>query len=561
LNDILQFFPLAEPRTKQVKCLEYIKAKIEAGFTDIVVAAPTGTGKSAIGVAAGFWIASHAPAHEIKRGAYYLVTQKLLQDQITNDIPRYNENCKNCVSIKTSEEYPCPDYMDCGTGIRVSNAASRISGLTPEQKNKVSPEALAKKTRRCSCLVENNCSYKMAKARWLGATLSITNYAFFFTSKLYTDDLKPRQLLICDEAHSVEEQIIRFIDGAVSLSQVKKWTQIATMPRFDKIAQYVEWVKNVYVPKLDVVYQEMTDLELLSEGDKVSKELVELDKYICKLKRAVQYLHENQENWVFWCDESQDGTEMQYIVRPVFGAPFARIFLNSLAPIRLYLSAYPGTNTVFRRSLAIQKEKLAWAGMKSDFPKERRLIHAYNFGSMGSASKVESIPHVCRAIVKIASKYPDDRGLIHCSSYELGNHIHQALENAGQLARLNFPKTADDRELAFKTHSETPSSILISPSMTEGYDFFGDKARWQIIAKVPYPYLGDKQIARKLELDPEWYQMRTIMSIIQACGRICRSSDDWGITYILDSDFKRLWAKTEYMIPDWFKEAVVFHNR
>jgi ATP-dependent DNA helicase DinG len=98
--------------------------------------------------------------------------------------------------------------------------------------------------------------------------------------------------------------------------------------------------------------------------------------------------------------------------------------------------------------------------------------------------------------------------------------------------------------------------VILSPSFTEGFDFADDMARWQVIAKMPYPYLGDKQVAAKKEADPEWYAMRTVMTVIQASGRICRNEKDHGVTYITDADFNHLWERYGYMFPNWWKEAL-----
>jgi Rad3-related DNA helicase len=94
--------------------------------------------------------------------------------------------------------------------------------------------------------------------------------------------------------------------------------------------------------------------------------------------------------------------------------------------------------------------------------------------------------------------------------------------------------------------------------MTEGFDFKDDCARWQIITKMPYPYLGDRQVAAKKDRSPDWYDTQTIQTVIQATGRICRSEEDWGVTYMLDEDFKILWDRRRSMFPPWFKEAIVW---
>ena len=146
-----------------------------------------------------------------------------------------------------------------------------------------------------------------------------------------------------------------------------------------------------------------------------------------------------------------------------------------------------------------------------------------------------------------------------CNSYELGLQIFNALRQTEHGPRLLFPQSSDDRDPFFQRHKLSPEpTVIISPSMTEGFDFAEDLARWQIIAKVPFPYLGDRQVAAKKEISAEWYDLQAVMAIIQACGRIVRSDSDVGQTYILDSDFLGLFERCENMFPKWWKDATVW---
>ena len=97
--------------------------------------------------------------------------------------------------------------------------------------------------------------------------------------------------------------------------------------------------------------------------------------------------------------------------------------------------------------------------------------------------------------------------------------------------------------------------------MTEGFSLDDDLARFQIIAKIPYPNLGDKQVEAKKDIDQEWYTLQTITAIVQACGRIVRSDTDHGVTYVLDGDFMPLFEKNPEFFPKWFQDAFVWHNR
>jgi len=76
--------------------------------------------------------------------------------------------------------------------------------------------------------------------------------------------------------------------------------------------------------------------------------------------------------------------------------------------------------------------------------------------------------------------------------------------------------------------------------MGEGIDLIDDKARFQIIVKAPYPYRGDPWIKLHYERSKRWYRQQTIIEIMQTCGRIIRSKDDWGVTYLIDGNILSL---------------------
>jgi Rad3-related DNA helicase len=89
-------------------------------------------------------------------------------------------------------------------------------------------------------------------------------------------------------------------------------------------------------------------------------------------------------------------------------------------------------------------------------------------------------------------------------------------------------------------------------------DFKDEMCRWQVICKMPYPNLGNKQIERRMSLDAGWYQWKTVLRLVQTYGRGVRSASDWCDTYILDSNFSILARRSGPLFPEWFQEAVVF---
>ncbi|GAH65791.1 unnamed protein product, partial [marine sediment metagenome] len=108
--------------------------------------------------------------------------------------------------------------------------------------------------------------------------------------------------------------------------------------------------------------------------------------------------------------------------------------------------------------------------------------------------------------------------------------------------------------------SEAPL-VLVSPSFGRGVDLFGDRARFQIICKIPFPDLGDKQTSKRRwsgKSGERWYLLETVRAIVQMAGRIVRSADDYGVTYILDSRFERFFKQMHKDFPPWFTEAIVW---
>jgi Rad3-related DNA helicase len=109
-------------------------------------------------------------------------------------------------------------------------------------------------------------------------------------------------------------------------------------------------------------------------------------------------------------------------------------------------------------------------------------------------------------------------------------------------------------EQILEEHFSRPKgSILVSPSMGFGIDLHGEYGEFQIIMKLPYAPLGSKRIKALLDRDPNWYQMKMLISLVQMCGRIIRSKDDIGETYILDGQTVDILKNNWDRLPKWFK--------
>ncbi len=326
---------------------------------------------------------------------------------------------------------------------------------------------------------------------------------------------------------------------------------LGELPTLPTIADFITWIESTYLPHLVAGIEMMKPL--IEEDDAIAEDFYDVVQHVDKARQAVDLYKEDVQNWVYWQEAAPDNTLVSTL-RPIQAAPFFKI-INDAADIKIYMTAFAGDAKVFCRGLGLDPKDVAWASLNSPFLVENRPIIFADVGSLSFKNITANLPAVARTVLKLANKHATQKGLIHCVSYKVGEAINAALAPLGN--RVIFPRTADEREAAFKRHTESSiPTIMISPSMTEGFDFAEDLARWQVIVKVPWPYMKDMQVARKKDLDPDWYATKTIMSIIQACGRICRSDTDFGVTYILDSDFNILMTRNKGMFPRWFLDAI-----
>lgn len=543
LGSALDFFPMPTPRTAQATALNFITKAVIEGYPDIVIAAPTGVGKSGIGIAAALWGGTF-DLNGFEKGGYYLVGQKLLQDQLENDFPRFRAQFRTAAaSLKSSTEYMCRRYGNCQAGSMV--AKSDKTGA-----------------KKCAQRSDKTCPYVHARSRFDMADVAVTNYPYLFTEHMYLGDLEPRNLLIADECHLLEKQITGFIEVIVNRETLDNWAPACRpIPKMQYVEDFADWLKARYIgscqERLDMLNENLIACDY--SNTRMQTEFNKLKTHMGRLSYAVDQMATNPLDWVFW-QEVVEG-ELECTAKPISAAPFVPSLINEMGSTRIYMSAYPGPKGVFCRSLGLSVTDTAWLELDSNFPVDNRLIHMTTVGSMGRQWLEQTMPKMLNMCATILESHPNEKGIIHCHSYALGKRIYDNFRNTPMGKRVLFATKASERMANFNLHRVSPApTVMLSPSIAEGFSFDDDLARFQIVAKVPYPYLGDRQVAAKMKVDREWYTLQTVMTVLQACGRIVRSETDHGATYILDSDFIRLYEENGKFFPKWFRDAFKFYH-
>jgi Rad3-related DNA helicase len=122
--------------------------------------------------------------------------------------------------------------------------------------------------------------------------------------------------------------------------------------------------------------------------------------------------------------------------------------------------------------------------------------------------------------------------------------------------RLIFHDSSNKDEMLRLHKTSKKPTVIVSPSMDMGVSFDDDDARFQIIAKIPYPSLASQKNKLRQRNNQQWYSWKTVCGIIQASGRPIRSMIDYADTIIIDASFSDILKYNSHFLPDWYQESI-----
>jgi Rad3-related DNA helicase len=206
--------------------------------------------------------------------------------------------------------------------------------------------------------------------------------------------------------------------------------------------------------------------------------------------------------------------------------------------------------------LGLSSRKCIYLESVHPIPSDRRPIYLNYVGSISRSNMASKALDLANKIKQISVRHPAQKGLIH-ATYELAELLRPHLKSN----RFVF-HNRDDRLSKYQEFRDSPASkgqILVASGMYEGVDLPEDLGRFQILAKIPWLSLGDPVNKYYFDKNRAIYEWNTIKTTIQACGRICRTPEDRGATYIVDGSFERI--RNSILLPKWFIESVVDINK
>lgn len=535
------FFPFSKIREEQHRAIKFaLDTFVNKNKKFVVLEMGPGCGKSATGmtIARTLQAMFESNDHRIVNGScYVLTTQKVLQDQYIKDFGPPQPLCQ----IKSKNSYTCQFFE----GNEVIASCGEIQQLLSTK----APVSMVYQ------VCEETCTFKKARRRFVESPEGITNYSYFLHSSTHSRDMQRRGLLVLDEAHNVESAVSSFVKVSFSNHFYKTVLEVKTPPVNAGQATVYSWLTQVCRPKLkDVIKREARRAAKITDSVEAlaaAKRLETLRRSFSKIEKFIEIY--DPSTWVLDASKSDKRGERIYEFKPIVVGDYCRTMLYDFADKVLILSATILDKDVYCESVGIDLNDVEFLRIPSPFDPKNRPVHILPVGSMSKAVIEKTLPEMIKIIKMIMEQHPNDKGIIHCVNYKIAEQIYRELGTDRLL-----PHTSDDREEVVKFHMNSKHpTVLLSPSMMEGVDLADDASRFQILCKVPFPYLGDAAVQKRMQKNPQWYAYQAVKSVVQALGRSIRNENDHATSYILDRDWLRFYRDNQSMFPAEFSAALI----
>ncbi len=501
---ILDHFPSGyTPRPIQVDILERVAAAFDSGKRFVLVEAPPGVGKSLCAVTLA---GAYGPT-------YILTLTKQLQAQYTNEFTPIGAR-----ELKGRSDFQCPR---CGDDCEIGG--ERFKTLPCGYEDYFAGE------RRIRA-----CDYKVAKRIALQAPITVCNYLSYFYN-IHQDSGGVRPLLVLDEAHTAEDTLMDVVGIEVNGNDLPIRVS-HPFPAVGDASGGFRWLEDF-----------LADTGTAPRPPTV-RGRIKLKRLIKKALHAREY--RTRETWFSEPLEGKPGFHLKPLTVRSFGK-----WLFQYGERILLMSATILDAEKMADSLGIDPAEMAFVSAPCPFPKEHRQVVASTL-NMTMGHRNRSWPAMVAQIQAIMEGHSEEKGLLLTPSNEMLKYIQGGLSQ-DQAHRLVLASGAT-RLVEYNRHCDsTEPTVLAACGYWEGADLFGDRSRFQIIPAIPRP-CWKGQIAARGKMDPRWYRMKSIAKLLQGTGRSVRSGSDFCVTYVLDGALRQEAEAPDSLLPDWFREAIVF---
>lgn len=472
-----------------------------------LLVAPTGFGKSLtyMGIAAltGWRVG-------------VLTATKSLQDQLTREFSQIG-----MIDVKGQSNYTCNASLDSTSELRMF--FRRGHAYTART-------APCRRGVRCP-LKEGGCGYYDRIRQAARADLFVTNYDFWMHNR---HQLGKVDLLVMDEAHQAPDELADHL--SFRLTPDHRRLLHATFPGGDGVGEWLEWAAWA-VDRVDG----------LRDGEGHGGDLGDLGLTLRRMGDAL-----GRGEWVIEHHGTGGATEVTFdcIDPESFGREVIWGGINRV----LLVSAT--VNVMTAKALGMDAAKVKVWEAKSSFPKARRPVYVVQGAPRLNFRSLEGEKRMWVALAdRIIGARADRKGIAHTTSFDRAKYLFQHSRQQG-LMRMNESRNTAHTVAQFK--QTRGGGLLVSPSMTTGWDFPLSECEYQLIGKIPFPDLRSKAAKARNQRNKEWAGYTAAQVIVQASGRGMRSADDQCETFIIDGNFGWWYDQNRRFLPQWWVDALVW---
>ena len=349
------------------------------------------------------------------------------------------------------------------------------------------------------------CVYTTAKKNFADSKTRIANYYTYAANKAYSE------VVIFDEAHLL-------IDIIQDRESMLIWGNKYAFPRNIKTtAELLEWI----------------------EDQKPDEKLAQI--------RATLLKFHNQ-HLIEYTNDFYRGASVPVLkIKPIKVRTTQTWMWPAKVKKLVLMSATISAQDICE--MGLDKRRVVYIDVDSPIPSVNRPINFVPVANVTHQYKERSCKLLAEYIEKMLAVHPE-KGLIHLP-YSWVDEVMKHIKNPRVLTH-----TRNNKNAVLTKFRAGYNGVLMASGLYEGLDLPFDEARWQIIGKVPYKSLGEPAIAERATVEPEWYAYAAIRKIVQAAGRVCRTPDDHGVTYVVDSQFERLFRNNKKLFPRYFTAAL-----
>lgn len=517
--------------------------------------APTGTGKSLIGVAtyANFGLSQAVlerltgedADEDARYRCVYVTRTKQLQDQILKEFPMAK-------TIKGRSNYRCAKFPDKFPEFNADHCTGAKDCFIEEDGKKIPGVS--------------RCEYLIQKRAAVNSPLAVLNDAYYLAEVNGPGQFSGATILVIDEVDSIESGLMNFIEFSVSESQLTSLGLNLKPPlRDDKMDQWIAWFPEAH--RTLTIAASVLELQLSKiDTDLWSGVELDLQKTLKKIKsfghKVTMIINDIKLDWIFMLGQDAKKSK-KWTFKPVKVSEYAGQYLWRHADRVVGMSGTILKPEILANEIGLGRvipmdttkvNDWEYQKLPSPFKKEMRPVYFVPSANLAYATMQQELPKLANAVQMIIDHYPDDKILVHTWSYA----IKEALLRGLDPTRVMSHNTKDREQRLALFKAGTQPWVMISPSFDRGVDLPDDQCRCVIICKVPFMDLSDLQTAARMKLPGGqlWYLTRTVQTIMQMSGRAVRNENDWCDCYILDNQFKRLFGQMGQTFPAWWREAL-----